>query len=474
MPSSSHRTDAVKSGYTNAEPTTVSPTAASPAAEQASNELLDDSISTTASELSTPGVGNTRPEQAADGEVVVDGEIVVNEDATEPVSQVEVDIVPRSRKERLEAKLAEVVAREKLLKEARLRQNLVASAISHAESGQFGHARKIAQHPALQLEVQNNVLTRIAELEAESLRIQRPVVAQLPSVKFPIARLSPVPAAPVAWPGQRGQHQSCPSKPEQAILAQAEGGANKAAESEQLKGIGQQPPAPLVRSGRLPFDDHPLAQIGQQPLAPLISAALPTASEPSSWVLKQPAPASAQPLANCLDAEHLLLSATSGGQQTRNWPTTYASGQSTIGMSFPLAALAPITSRFGWRVHPIRGDYRFHEGLDLGAPMGTPVLAALPGRVTTAEYLGGYGLTVMIEHGGTTQRTLYGHLSGIAVQPGTTVEQGAVIGWVGSTGLSTGPHLHFETHQRTADGWVAVDPLSVPEVSVNQLTPQPK
>ncbi|HEY9599314.1 MAG TPA: peptidoglycan DD-metalloendopeptidase family protein [Cyanophyceae cyanobacterium] len=130
-------------------------------------------------------------------------------------------------------------------------------------------------------------------------------------------------------------------------------------------------------------------------------------------------------------------------------------GQDTF--MFPLSIPAAITSLFGWRIHPISGDYRFHAGTDLGAPQGTPVLAAVSGQVVTADYLGGYGLTVILQHEQGTQESLYGHLSQVFVHPGDMVEQGSVIALVGSTGNSTGPHLHFEWRYQTANGWVPVD-----------------
>ncbi len=102
------------------------------------------------------------------------------------------------------------------------------------------------------------------------------------------------------------------------------------------------------------------------------------------------------------------------------------------GMMFPLSIPAPITSLFGWRIHPITGDRRFHSGTDLGAPMGTPVLAAAKGQVEIADWVGGYGLTVIINHT-SAQQTLYGHMSQLLVQPGQWVEPGTVIGLVGST-----------------------------------------
>lgn len=125
---------------------------------------------------------------------------------------------------------------------------------------------------------------------------------------------------------------------------------------------------------------------------------------------------------------------------------------------FPLATPAPITSLFGWRTHPIFGDRRFHAGTDIAAPTGTPVLAAKAGTVFTADYLGGYGLTVILRHDDGSQETRYAHLSQLMVRPGEAVKQGDVIGLVGSTGNSTGPHLHFELRQLTAQGWVLIDP----------------
>ena len=125
---------------------------------------------------------------------------------------------------------------------------------------------------------------------------------------------------------------------------------------------------------------------------------------------------------------------------------------------FPLTIPAAITSIFGWRVHPISGNYRIHSGTDLGADQGTPVIAVTDGRVASADYLGGYGLAVILRHENNTQESFYAHLSQILVQPGEEVTQGTVIGLVGSTGNSTGPHLHFEWRVVTENGWVAVDP----------------
>lgn len=133
-------------------------------------------------------------------------------------------------------------------------------------------------------------------------------------------------------------------------------------------------------------------------------------------------------------------------------------GNGDRAMLFPLTAPAAISSSFGWRTHPILGYQRFHAGSDIAAPMGTPVVAPLSGRVTVASFLGGYGLSVVLSHGDGTQKTLYAHLSETFVKPGEVVRQGEVIGRVGSTGLSTGPHLHFEVREYRNGQWMALNP----------------
>ncbi|MBE8955641.1 MAG: peptidoglycan DD-metalloendopeptidase family protein [Quinella sp. 2Q5] len=111
------------------------------------------------------------------------------------------------------------------------------------------------------------------------------------------------------------------------------------------------------------------------------------------------------------------------------------------GMSLPVAG--EITSEFGWRTHPIFGSARFHSGIDIGADYGVPIHAAASGVVIEAGWIGGYGNTVMIEHGSGIV-TLYGHNESLAVSVGQSVNQGDVIAYCGSTGNSTGPHCHFE------------------------------
>lgn len=126
-------------------------------------------------------------------------------------------------------------------------------------------------------------------------------------------------------------------------------------------------------------------------------------------------------------------------------------------MIFPLPMPASVTSAFGWRTHPISGTTSFHTGTDLAAPTGTPVLAAFPGQVQTAGFMGGYGLAILLHHQDGQLATRYAHLSKIYVQPGQWVSQGTIIGLVGSTGNSTGPHLHFETLKKQDKNLVAFD-----------------
>ena len=133
-------------------------------------------------------------------------------------------------------------------------------------------------------------------------------------------------------------------------------------------------------------------------------------------------------------------------------------GNGNSRLLFPLIGSAVTTSTFGWRLHPIIGSWLMHAGRDLAAPEGTPVVAALSGKVMSSGVAGGYGLAVELEHERPRRRTLYGHLSELYVKPGETVRQGEVIGRVGSTGMSTGPHLHFELRVPQGGGWVAVAP----------------
>jgi len=137
-------------------------------------------------------------------------------------------------------------------------------------------------------------------------------------------------------------------------------------------------------------------------------------------------------------------------------------------MLYPLSVPTAITSGFGWRVHPITGKSTFHQGVDLGAAAGTPVFAAYSGTIEVADWLGGLGKAVVISHG--YSETRYGHLSQILVQQGQWVKQGTVIGLVGSTGMSTGAHLHFELWQRNAGEWAVLDGTNMLLTAMDNLS----
>ena len=104
-----------------------------------------------------------------------------------------------------------------------------------------------------------------------------------------------------------------------------------------------------------------------------------------------------------------------------------------------------ITSHYGYRLSPFTRRREFHEGIDIAAPRGTPVVATGSGIVTFADWRSGYGRTVIIDHG-YGYKTLYAHNTSFAVQQGTKVEKGQVVAYVGSTGHSTGPHVHYEVY----------------------------
>lgn len=111
---------------------------------------------------------------------------------------------------------------------------------------------------------------------------------------------------------------------------------------------------------------------------------------------------------------------------------------------------ARLTSGFGYRYHPIFHTTRFHSGIDFGAGYGTPIRAADGGTILLSGWQGGYGKVVIINHGskgGPNISTLYGHMSATSVRSGQAVSKGQVIGYVGSTGYSTGAHLHFEVRE---------------------------
>lgn len=424
-------------------------------------------------------------------------------------------------RQRVEAHLAAIVARDQAAKAALLQQNLVAAALRYAEAGDFEQARRTAEHPALPAAMQAETLTQIAAIAllhqgatiaaaidptAETIATAtpaataptgavRPTSSALPPVSAsatsfgrspfrlrvgdrclppqasflsvtapsPLATEAAIAARPIKTIGTLTSLKSSIRKaaipgevavPESIELRSRNQADSSEAIEVKLAGVAAAIPdlvtSPVTAFSVLkspPLSGLVKAIVQASPLT--ASAALP--SLPVVYVdAKVNRPPAAQPAVatDCADSRFAAV---------RNSTRSSMQRLAQFGMAFPLPIPAAITSAFGWRIHPISGDRRFHAGVDFGAPMGTPVLAALPGEVVAAGSQGGYGLTVILENQG--HRNLYAHLSAIAVQPGQVVSAGSIIGWVGSTGNSTGPHLHFESQYLTAQGWQAVDPL---------------
>ena len=148
------------------------------------------------------------------------------------------------------------------------------------------------------------------------------------------------------------------------------------------------------------------------------------------------------------------LAASSRAAPSAGFATPF---RGSTGVSIPSRAPVDgvnLSSDYGMRTHPVSGGRRAHKGVDLAAPIGTPIYATADGTVSRADWFSSYGLYVAIEHGGKLQ-TRYGHMSRLNVAAGQQVRKGDIIGFVGSTGRSTGPHLHYEVR---VDG-AAVNPV---------------
>ena len=155
-----------------------------------------------------------------------------------------------------------------------------------------------------------------------------------------------------------------------------------------------------------------------------------------------------------------------GQGPSSDWANMARLGAQQTALARPVSD-SRISSGFGFRLHPLLGYSRLHTGTDFAAAWGTPVHAMADGRVARAGWSGGYGQMVVLTHPGDLGSG-YAHLSQLAVSPGDRVSRGQVIGYVGSTGLSTGPHLHFEVYRNG----VAVDPQGVSFAQIRQRSPQ--
>lgn len=153
-----------------------------------------------------------------------------------------------------------------------------------------------------------------------------------------------------------------------------------------------------------------------------------------------------------LSGTRTLLAPGHGSRETPEDHSAATGVEGPSGAAVPLPLADPISSRFGWRADPFGGQGRFHRGIDVKAAYGQSVPTVADGNVVFAGPQGGYGLTVVVEHE-TGIQTRYAHLSELGVRAGEAVQQGQDLGRVGSTGRSTGPHLHFEVleHGRAVD-----------------------
>ncbi len=144
---------------------------------------------------------------------------------------------------------------------------------------------------------------------------------------------------------------------------------------------------------------------------------------------------------------------------------TYSGKISAKGFQLPLS-YGYITSYYGGRIHPIFGVASYHDGIDIAANSGTPVVASNSGEVVHTGWLGGFGNAVMIYHKSCNCTTLYGHLSSISVSAHTYIKRGQKLGEVGSTGVSTGPHLHFQAMYGKGYG-TSFDPMNLVSIPLS-------
>ncbi|TPH09991.1 M23 family metallopeptidase [Brevibacillus laterosporus] len=158
---------------------------------------------------------------------------------------------------------------------------------------------------------------------------------------------------------------------------------------------------------------------------------------------------------NHQETQNLFDQIKNGNKEERKGPQVWTGTLPLVGI---MGKDFVQTSYFGYRTDPFTGKTAYHDGADLAAPAGTPVYAPIKGIVVYASTMRGFGNTIMIEHGG--YLTLYGHLSAIHVRKSQQVEVGDLIGRVGSTGRSTGPHLHWSLYENSFGKKNARDPMT--------------
>lgn len=164
---------------------------------------------------------------------------------------------------------------------------------------------------------------------------------------------------------------------------------------------------------------------------------------------------------NALSREEAARIAAAAKNNTGSSSASGSSGSaSASGFVFPMAYATKITDAYGYRIHPLSGTKKWHNGVDFAAGEGTAIYATKAGTVTSATYNEAYGNMVTINHGD-GYSSLYGHMTNYIVSVGDTVSAGQTIGYVGSTGWSTGPHLHFTIYYNGSD----VNPLNYVSMS---------
>ena len=390
------------------------PTAAKPTST-AQTELTEKPTSRTA----LPSVTSTAQRSSrSTGEPVVETNSAPSTPASQtdtarsieiPVPQPTLQATPQSpiqaQKQLLEQRLAGIVSKDRAIKQAQ-RDSLVSRAYDYATQRRFAQARKLLQDPTIPADVRDQILNNINSLESASraigvTQIKESATRAVVPAKKPtrsVVALKP----PAVFTGVTSR------TPQQSITIQV---------PQAIQSLPIQQKSPLT---------DPTASI---------------ASDSATGYIDQ------------LGSDQ-VVNPKNLQAFNRNLPKLTSAGQ----ILYPLPEPVPVTSRFGWRRHPVTGVRRFHSGVDLGAGQGTPVIASRAGKVVSADRLGGYGLAIVLQQPDGSQDTLYAHLSQIFVRPGEQIKPGTIIGRVGSTGLSTGPHLHYEARRMSNTGWVAVDP----------------
>lgn len=317
-----------------------------------------------------------------------------------PITQTAPQTPTQQQKQLLEQRLADIVARDRQVKQAQQRDNLVTRAYSLATQRRFAQARTLLQDPSIPADVRDQILSNINSLESASRTIG------VTGIKEPVTK----PARPA----------TIARKPSRTVAR-----------------VPQTAAKPQAITIKVPTAIQSLPIQRRSPIA-----------NPTAGI------ASDDSTGGYID--QLVTPPKNLQAFNRNLPQATVKGQ----ILYPLPEPVPVTSGFGWRRHPVTGVRRFHAGIDLGAAQGTPVIASRAGKVTIADRMGGYGLAIVMQQPNGKQDTLYAHLSQIYVRPGQQIQPGTIIGRVGSTGLSTGPHLHYEARQMTNTGWVAVNPAA--------------